>query len=452
MQQSPQDGVSAPGLLWQLLRSPSLLVLVCFLVRIAYLIQSQRVEVAMGLPFVSHPVGYEVGNIARSIVLGHGYSSPLDVDTGPSAWITPAFPYILAGLFKVFGIFSPAARLVGFALNCFFSALVVLPLFALTKSVSNRNIAATAAWGWIFLPAANYFSTQGLWDASLCALMMTTLLWATIEIQFSRQLRHWVGYGALWALALMVNAATLSLLPFHFAWLAWRLRRSGPSAMRSVAFALLFIGLGVSPWLVRNQIVFGKFIPLRSNFGLELYLGNNEQVPQTWAWWLHPYGNTEERQRFQKLGEIQYMAEKQLAALQFIRTHPRQFLRLTWNRFAQTWTALDDSLLEILPRANLRLRLEILFNCALSLLAFFGLYFLSKDGNFSALPLAIVVFLFPAVYYLTHTTARYRHPIDPLLVFLAAFALWTAANRVRTPARSRTRGPASSNTSLQPLS
>src|SRR5712691_3001953 len=35
----------------------------------------------------------ETGRIARSIVQGHGFSSPLHADTGPTAWMTPiSFP------------------------------------------------------------------------------------------------------------------------------------------------------------------------------------------------------------------------------------------------------------------------------------------------------------------------------------------------------------------------
>src|SRR5437867_10185904 len=37
--------------------------------------------------------GYETGRIARSIALGQGFSSPLFANTGPTAWMTPVYPY-----------------------------------------------------------------------------------------------------------------------------------------------------------------------------------------------------------------------------------------------------------------------------------------------------------------------------------------------------------------------
>ena len=50
--------------------------------------------------------GFEAGRIARSIAQGEGFSSPLYEKTGPTAWLTPVYPYILAGFFKVFGIYT----------------------------------------------------------------------------------------------------------------------------------------------------------------------------------------------------------------------------------------------------------------------------------------------------------------------------------------------------------
>ena len=56
--------------------------------------------------------GYETGRIARSIAEGKGFSSPLFEDTGPTAWITPVYPYLVAGIFKIFGVYTKTSALV----------------------------------------------------------------------------------------------------------------------------------------------------------------------------------------------------------------------------------------------------------------------------------------------------------------------------------------------------
>ena len=57
----------------------------------------------------------------------------------------------------------------------------------------------------------------------------------------------------------------------------WEARKdSAPWAKLAMA-ALLVFTIGLVPWTIRNYRVFGKFIVLRSNFGLELWLGNNPE-------------------------------------------------------------------------------------------------------------------------------------------------------------------------------
>jgi len=45
-----------------------------------------------------------------------------------------------------------------------------------------------------------------------------------------------------------------------------------------------------------------------------------------------------------------------------------------------------------------------------------------------AFPFGSAIFFFPAVYYVTHTSIRYRHPIDPVLCVLASYAAVSAAS------------------------
>jgi len=77
--------------------------------------------------------GWEMGRIARSIALGQGFSSPTDLSTGPSAWAPPVYPYVLAGIFRVFGIYSNASAWMILAFNSLFSALTCITLYRLAE-------------------------------------------------------------------------------------------------------------------------------------------------------------------------------------------------------------------------------------------------------------------------------------------------------------------------------
>jgi hypothetical protein len=63
-------------------------------------------------PYRDHwRLGGEAGRIARSITEGEGFSNPLFGQTGPTAWLAPVFPYLLAGIFKIFGIYSKSSAI-----------------------------------------------------------------------------------------------------------------------------------------------------------------------------------------------------------------------------------------------------------------------------------------------------------------------------------------------------
>ena len=66
--------------------------------------------------------GWEVGRIARAVATGYGYSDPFTGHTGPTAWCPPLFTLLLAGVFKVFGVYTAASAWVIFAIDSVFSA------------------------------------------------------------------------------------------------------------------------------------------------------------------------------------------------------------------------------------------------------------------------------------------------------------------------------------------
>src|SRR6266700_8118469 len=70
--------------------------------------------------------GWEMGRIAASIASGHGFSNPFGPQTGPTAWEPPLYPYLVAGVFRVFGIYSQTSAFVVLAINSVFSALTCI--------------------------------------------------------------------------------------------------------------------------------------------------------------------------------------------------------------------------------------------------------------------------------------------------------------------------------------
>jgi hypothetical protein len=409
-------------MLRRLLSSLPVIVLVAFLVRLAiYLPQVHQTyqEVVRDFPY-----GAETGAVAAAIAEGRGFSSPLRfVQTGPTAWFAPIFPYLLGGIFKLFGVYSYTSNLVIHFFDLAFSAFTCWPIAAIASRAFGKKAAVAAAWTWVFLPTAIFYPVVWVWDTSLAALWLALLVAATLELRGSDRMAAWLGYGALWSAGAMINPSLISVLPPLGLWAIWPLRNRVVPALKLASAASLVFVIGIAPWTIRNYVVFDKFIPLRSNFGLELWLGNNPAVPDSWSWWLHPNDNLEEAGKYARMTEIPYMEEKESEAWAFIRSHPADTARFMLHRFANHWLGVWDSPADLWASAPWYLKLTMIFSSIFALLSWVGLLFAFHTRNLFATPLAIVMLIFPLAFYLTHTSLRYRFPMDPVMVVLAVFAV-----------------------------
>src|SRR3954463_14524154 len=50
--------------------------------------------------------GWEMGRIAQSLAEGNGFANPFQLPTGPTAWEPPVYPFLMAGVFKLFGVYT----------------------------------------------------------------------------------------------------------------------------------------------------------------------------------------------------------------------------------------------------------------------------------------------------------------------------------------------------------
>lgn len=57
--------------------------------------------------------------------------------------------------------------------------------------------------------------------------------------------------------------------------------------------------------------------------------------------------------------------------------------------------------------------------------------FVNRNRHPEAAPFVMVLLIFPLVFYLTHSTLRYRFPMDPILIVLSAYAVAHLASLAR---------------------
>jgi hypothetical protein len=403
-----------------------LIVFIAAGVRLAYAWEQQHKVPREAL--VAH-FQQETGNIARSVAMGKGFSSPLGRETGPTAMLPPVYPLLIAGIFRIFGIDTVPAFFAAVCLNIAFSAGACLPIFYSGKRIAGLGAASAAAWMWALLPNAVVFPFEWIWDTSLSALLAAGLLWATLAVAESPRLRHWCAYGVMWGVALLTEPSLGAVLPFLLGWAAYRVRGRGFARLQAPALAAACAILCCVPWTARNYAVFHRLIPLRSNLGLELYVQNNENYgdhPPVW-----PYSITREREiyRFFRVGESVFMQEEMRKAVQFISSHPRTEVRLSWDRLVAFWMGTSRPIRDFV---DADLFLKVVAVCSFLLVAgtVAGIAVLFATRNDFAFPVTSFPLFYPLVFYLTHSSLRYRHALDPILVLLTAIASAALATKM----------------------
>src|SRR5467141_3249300 len=317
------------------------IILVAFLLRLAVIMIGHTYRIT---PRRDHfQFGWEMGRIARSIALGQGFSSPTDLPTGPSAWAPPVYPFILAGVFKLFGVYSQLSAWVILTFNSIFSALTCLTLYRIAAKIYGVAVAPATAWTWALFPYAIYWPARVVWEMSLSAFLLSWALWLTLSLaneiangNESPRPRQWIGFGLLWGVMALTNTALLSMLPFCLIYLLWRLPRRFQQ-LAGAGLCILIAALVVTPWLARNYAVFGKFVFVRDNLPLEMHMANNDQSTGLWTRSEHPGNQPEAMRRFQELGELRFMEEKQQEVREFMREHPARFVRFSLERVVYFW-------------------------------------------------------------------------------------------------------------------
>jgi hypothetical protein len=226
--------------------------------------------------------------------------------------------------------------------------------------------------------------------------------------------------------------------PLLLGWAALRIRGRSPATkwLARPALAAALAILCCVPWTVRNYAVFHKFIPLRSNFAFELYVGNNENYDEQHRG--RPGTITQDREilRYLRLGETAFMEEEKRKAIAFIVSNSRIELWLVSLRFVDFWTGTATPLEAFRQADSLWIRFILLCNDAVPLSALLGIIVLLAWKNVYAFPVVAFPVVFPVIYYLTHTSLRYRHPLDPVVLLLSAIGLnecwlWITRNRIK---------------------
>lgn len=391
--------------------------------------------------------GFEAGRIARALVQGHGYANPFNGVSGPTAWLPPLYPLLIALSFKLFGVYSRGAAFFVLACNSIFSAAIVPAVYEIAarcmdaagiaqrRSKHAAPVALWSAWTWAVYPAALQYAIHWFWEMSLSTCLFT---WALVVALRLRRIGEpvdeqgapanawglWLVLGLLWGLVALSNASLLLMLPASILWVLWpylrevKLRSRLPQAVLGGALACVMFAAALAPWIARNERDLHAFIPTRSNFGVELWQSTHfYYMGFPWGTAMSMWPGDPEFREYIRLGEVEFAHQKGAEAKQNLREHPDLFLRNTAFRFYFFWFGVPHPT-EPHPENEV---VRMLNYSVLSVVGVLGLLLALRRRVPGAWLMALAFILVPAVYYAVTVQARFRHPLEPLIAILAVY-------------------------------
>jgi hypothetical protein len=275
----------------------------------------------------------EYWNIARALAQGEGFAHPFDQRTGPSAWMAPVLPVLLALVVADDGSVALVNNTIVILHAAVLIATAVLVLVLARQTGAQLGVWTAAA---LFLGALLYQHRLCFESASLdCWLLLVTVDLLIAGLCWARPLRgSWAaaGWGVFGGLCVLVSPV------IGAAWWALTLAISlRPRALTRLAVALVAAGLTITPWVVRNYLVFGRLIPVKSNLAYELYQSQCLQadgVLHSRSFDVHPFGtHRPEGRAYREMGEMAYLDKKSEEFREAVAAAPLDFLDRVADRF-----------------------------------------------------------------------------------------------------------------------
>ena len=345
--------------------------------------------------------GGEAYSLAQSLALHGTFADPFAGlgKTGPSAHLPPLFPGLLALIMWV----SPTL----FAPITFFLALLAHGLNAALLPLLSIRLLGTPRPGWIaaiasiLLPVYQLYPT---WDAIYSAdlLMLGVLIFAGFIERRSFGWRSAAAAGCYLSVLLLMNAICGIALVVITVALLLRKKIPAREAAPFLSLALAVSLLGMTPWIVRNYQIFGRFVPLRDDLGIALYSSNNDCAQATLEANLqtgchqarHPIGSRPENQLVAQLGEVEYNRDRLGKALAWVNSHRSRFLSLTIQRARAFWYPQRQPAVWLMTTCGI-----------------IGLALLLRRDPWMSIVFTTALLLYSLLYYFVEAQERYLYPV-----------------------------------------
>ena len=375
--------------------------------------------------------GYD--QLAENLIDGHGYR--MYPDTAETMMREPGYPVVLAGIYAMFGKKYTAVKLANLLMAVGVAGLMI----QLSRQLSNNAVMILGPpLLFLFHPGTLIAESRGaielLYTLFLAFFMCT--LYVAVK---SDKVRHYVLSGGVLGLTVLIRSVPILFPAVVLAYLLVFERRRSSNILipcRNVAVMIITMVAVLSPWILRNYNLTGKFVPTASVVGVsaqagEYFFTHRSDEPR----WVVDGKAAEERNELaQELGypfkrgyyQCFYSSVDELRFSNFLlgrvagdyRRSPQLFARVLFTNLFYFWVG---------GKTESAVRMNFIVQLPLLILGATGIFLSMRRGQLKIIaPILLLVAYCMAVSLPILAQARYSVPMIPyvsILVFIPVAAI-----------------------------
>ncbi len=391
-----------------------------------------RLALALSLP-AGDTVSWDQSywEYAKNLSEGRGFWMPNPYSAAVNlprvyAFRPPLFPFAWGCVFHLtHGAYAP----IRIAFAFLGAAACAVAYLAGIELTAKRTVAVLAGILCAFYPPLIWHSVH-LMTEPLFIPLSVGCIYAAFLFRRTGRLRWAALAGVAAGLATLSRSMLIGFLPLLALWLWWARRKLGGAWSGAALFCAAVLA-GLAPWIIRNAVVFGEFVPATTDSGHGFYVANNERslddphgfyMPHDWSFMLKP-GET-------SIGEVEASRRLMHIAEDYLLSHPRVALRLMARRFTMLWSFYPNP--EFVERAEVWV--YALAYIPLFPFILFGLWRAHRRRGAERMDLLLVdglILYTTAIHTVFLAMLRYREPLMPFLLIFAAMGIMCIVEWVR---------------------
>jgi 4-amino-4-deoxy-L-arabinose transferase-like glycosyltransferase len=383
-------------------------LLVALIVRVAYAWQLSGLE-------KSDPAEYDA--IAWNVAQGLGFTNRGYGEH--ESWVRrpPGFPFLLAGVYVLFGHSLFAARMA----QCVVGVLLCAITCAVTASIADRSTVRAVAAAAALYPYLIYYSGY-IMSENLASLLFYVAIWFVSESQ-GDLLASALG-GVFLGLSGLTRSFFLGFLLPLGAWMVTA-TPSKFAASRSFVAVVLGVVIVVSPWMFRNRHLTGTLIPVQTGsvaYRWHLWFSQDDfWAPDSWQRFQdrNPELSVERR----VLSDIDLDRKLAREAVAYVVSDPVRYLRSCGRKFLWFWRPSTYAFTGAATLRNSAWWISIVAYLIWLPAFLYGLLLLWRSGLKGRLLVWIVAYVTAFHTFYWYGSPRFRFPIYPVFLIACVFTI-----------------------------